>query len=165
MDLLVLTGLYAILVPVVGTCVALLLLYGVIRVAVARGMRDHYRWMERNPPRGNGGSSSREPIRTYLGFNSAGVTSTSHTGDHDSMTSAHSHYQSGRVQDPKELAVKGELMTYLPYADDITLTRAAREWVRFVGRSPMPDEAGPGLRAEFLQWFGVDGTSSPTSAQ
>ena len=33
---------------VVGVAAALLLLYGVIRVAVARGMRDHHKWLEKN---------------------------------------------------------------------------------------------------------------------
>ena len=33
---------------VVGVALALLLLYGVVRVAVARGMRDHHRWLEKN---------------------------------------------------------------------------------------------------------------------
>ena len=33
---------------VVSVALALLLLYGVVRVAVARGMRDHHRWLEKN---------------------------------------------------------------------------------------------------------------------
>lgn len=35
---------------VVGVAITLLLLYGVIRVGVARGMRDHQLWMERYRP-------------------------------------------------------------------------------------------------------------------
>jgi uncharacterized membrane protein len=42
--------LYAILVAVIPTVIALLLLYGVVRVAVARGLRDHQLWMEKNRP-------------------------------------------------------------------------------------------------------------------
>jgi len=36
------------LVPVLVSIVSLLLLYGVVRVAVARGMRDHQLWMEKH---------------------------------------------------------------------------------------------------------------------
>jgi uncharacterized membrane protein len=39
-----------ILLYLVGIAITLLLLYGVIRVGVARGMRDHQLWMERNRP-------------------------------------------------------------------------------------------------------------------
>jgi len=39
-----------ILLYVVGVAITLLLLYGVIRVGVARGMRDHQLWMERYRP-------------------------------------------------------------------------------------------------------------------
>jgi hypothetical protein len=39
-----------ILVYVVGVALALLLLYCVIRVAIARGLRDHQSRMERNRP-------------------------------------------------------------------------------------------------------------------
>jgi hypothetical protein len=35
---------------VVLPCLVLLLLYCVIRVAVARGLRDHQLWMEKNRP-------------------------------------------------------------------------------------------------------------------
>jgi len=49
-------GLGYILIPIllwiVGTAIALLLLYGVVRVAVARGLRDHQLWMERMRPQG-----------------------------------------------------------------------------------------------------------------
>ena len=38
------------LVPILISIVSLLLLYGVVRVAVARGLRDHQLWMERNRP-------------------------------------------------------------------------------------------------------------------
>ncbi|AYF98652.1 hypothetical protein D7I47_10550 [Protaetiibacter intestinalis] len=37
---------------VIGIAIALLLLYAVIRVGVARGLRDHQLWMERNRPQG-----------------------------------------------------------------------------------------------------------------
>jgi len=36
------------LIPVLAGAVSLLLLYGIIRVAVARGMRDHQLWMEKH---------------------------------------------------------------------------------------------------------------------
>ena len=39
-----------ILLYVVGVAISLLLLYGVIRVGVSRGMRDHYQWVERTRP-------------------------------------------------------------------------------------------------------------------
>lgn len=39
-----------VLLYVVGVALTLLLLYGVIRVGVARGLRDHQLWMERNRP-------------------------------------------------------------------------------------------------------------------
>lgn len=42
--------LYPMLIYVIGIALALLLLYCVIRVAVARGLRDHQLWMERNRP-------------------------------------------------------------------------------------------------------------------
>jgi len=53
MDLFTLTGIYAVLFWAVGLCVLLLLLYGVIGVAVARGVRDHYEWVEKNRPNGH----------------------------------------------------------------------------------------------------------------
>ena len=40
----------AALVPVLISILGLLLLYCIIRVAVARGLRDHQLWMERNRP-------------------------------------------------------------------------------------------------------------------
>jgi uncharacterized membrane protein len=40
----------AFVIPIVLGCVGLLLLYGIVRVAVARGMRDHQLWMEKNRP-------------------------------------------------------------------------------------------------------------------
>ena len=39
-----------VIVPVLISILALLLIYGVVRVAVARGLRDHQLWMERNRP-------------------------------------------------------------------------------------------------------------------
>ena len=39
-----------ILLYLVGVAISLLLLYGVIRVGVSRGMRDHYQWVERMRP-------------------------------------------------------------------------------------------------------------------
>jgi len=42
--------LFPILIYAIGVALALLLLYCVIRVAVARGLRDHQLWMERNRP-------------------------------------------------------------------------------------------------------------------
>lgn len=41
-----------ILLWLVGVAIVLLLLYGVIRVGVARGLRDHQLWMERMRPQG-----------------------------------------------------------------------------------------------------------------
>jgi uncharacterized membrane protein len=39
-----------ILIPILASCIGLLLLYGVVRVAVARGLRDHQLWMEKHRP-------------------------------------------------------------------------------------------------------------------
>ncbi len=64
MDLLATGALYSLLIPIIGACIALLLLYGVIRVAVARGLRDHYLWLERNRPNGSG-TSRGETIGQY----------------------------------------------------------------------------------------------------
>ena len=36
------------LIPILISIVSLLLLYGIVRVAVARGMRDHQLWMEKH---------------------------------------------------------------------------------------------------------------------
>ncbi|MCW4386252.1 hypothetical protein OH146_10760 [Salinibacterium sp. SYSU T00001] len=43
-------GSYAIVVWVVVPALTLLLLYGVIRIGVARALRDHQLWMEKNRP-------------------------------------------------------------------------------------------------------------------
>ena len=40
----------AVLIPTMITIVAMLLLYGIIRVAVARGLRDHQLWLEKHRP-------------------------------------------------------------------------------------------------------------------
>lgn len=45
-----LTAFGALYLPVMIGAVTLLLLYGIIRVAVARGLRDHQLWMEKNRP-------------------------------------------------------------------------------------------------------------------
>ncbi|WP_166865600.1 MULTISPECIES: hypothetical protein [unclassified Salinibacterium] len=45
-DLWAYLPLLIILIYVTLAALALLLLYGIIRVAVARGMRDHQRWLE-----------------------------------------------------------------------------------------------------------------------
>ena len=68
MDIVTMTSLYALLFSVVGACLALLLLYGIIRVAVARGMRDHFLWLEKNRPAGRQTPPARETIGQYLGF-------------------------------------------------------------------------------------------------
>lgn len=56
--------------------------------------------------------------------------------------------------DPRVLAIRGELISYLPRADEEALDAAAREWVRWIGCDTSPDDANPGLRADFLQRFG-----------
>lgn len=50
MDYMPVFGLYALLIPLLITSVALLLLYGVVRVAVSRGLRDHHKWLQSQPP-------------------------------------------------------------------------------------------------------------------
>jgi uncharacterized membrane protein len=46
----------------------LLLLYGVVRVAVSRGLRDHQKWMEKNrpvaPPQSTAGYFPNPPERS-----------------------------------------------------------------------------------------------------
>ncbi|TFB58966.1 hypothetical protein [Cryobacterium sp. Sr3] len=74
MDLVAMTSLYVLLFSVVGACLALLLLYGIIRVAVARGMRDHYLWLEKNRPAGRQMPPARETIGQYLGFSNGPIT-------------------------------------------------------------------------------------------
>lgn len=71
MDLLATAGLYAVIFVVLGLCLLLLLLYGVIRVAVARGMRDHYEWVEKNRPNGPNAPRRRATMGQYLGLSEA----------------------------------------------------------------------------------------------
>lgn len=47
-----------IILYVVVTIIALLLLYGVVRVAVARGMRDYHKWAEKQQPASSGRRSA-----------------------------------------------------------------------------------------------------------
>ncbi|MEX1079513.1 MAG: hypothetical protein WED09_10440 [Homoserinimonas sp.] len=47
-ELVWVAALYAVLLPLLGAIVGLLVLYGIIRVGVSRGLRDHYRWLELN---------------------------------------------------------------------------------------------------------------------
>lgn len=69
MDLLALAGLYGIIIfPMIGICLLLLLLYGVIRVAVAGGMRDHQIWMEKNRAPGRAVPAPRTTDGEYFGF-------------------------------------------------------------------------------------------------
>lgn len=65
MDIFQTLGTFAIIVWVVLPCLALLLLYSLIRTAVARGLRDHQLWTEKNRPLVPAG---RETIGQYLGF-------------------------------------------------------------------------------------------------
>lgn len=65
MDIFQTLGTFAIIVWVVLPCLALLLLYSLIRTAVAQGLRDHQLWMEKNRPIVPAG---RETIGQYLGF-------------------------------------------------------------------------------------------------
>jgi len=68
MDAFSALGTLAILVWIVVPCLVLLLLYGVIRVAVARGLRDHQRWMEKHRPQAGQAIARRESIGQYLGL-------------------------------------------------------------------------------------------------
>jgi hypothetical protein len=53
MDIFQTLASYAIIVWIVLPCGALVLLYLIIRAAVARGLRDHQLWMEKyRPPAG-----------------------------------------------------------------------------------------------------------------
>lgn len=49
-DLVWTAALYAVLLPLLGAIVGFLILYGIIRVGVSRGLRDHHRWLELNRP-------------------------------------------------------------------------------------------------------------------
>ncbi|KRF31119.1 hypothetical protein [Yonghaparkia sp. Soil809] len=52
-DFGLMTGLLLpVILAVVSTAITLLLLYGIIRVGVSRGMRDYHRWAQNQPPRG-----------------------------------------------------------------------------------------------------------------
>ena len=73
MDIVQTLGASALILWVVLPCIALLLLYSVIRTAVARGLRDHQKWMEKNRPLPAQAPAHRESIGPYLGF-SAGRT-------------------------------------------------------------------------------------------
>lgn len=42
------TLLYPLLAWIISGSAALLLIYGVVRVAVSRGLRDHHHWLEKN---------------------------------------------------------------------------------------------------------------------
>ena len=68
MDFLALAGLYGIIFPTIGVCLLLLLLYGIIRVGVARGMRDHQMWMEKNRGPGRLSRATRTTVGQYFGF-------------------------------------------------------------------------------------------------
>ena len=59
---------YVIILWIVLPCLALLILYSVIRTAVARGLRDHQRWMEKNRPVAGEVIARQESVGQYLGF-------------------------------------------------------------------------------------------------
>lgn len=65
MDIFQTLGTYTIIVSVVLPCVGLLILYSVIRVAVARGLRDHQVWMEKYRPAGARDVLDPKPIVNY----------------------------------------------------------------------------------------------------
>lgn len=44
--------LYVVIAWIISGSVVLLLIYGVVRVAVSRGLRDHHKWMEKNRTEG-----------------------------------------------------------------------------------------------------------------
>ena len=68
MDIFQTLGTYAIILWVVVPCTALLILYSVIRTAVARGLQDHQKWMEKNRPLVGQAPARTETIGQYLGF-------------------------------------------------------------------------------------------------
>ena len=59
---------------IVSVAAGLLLLYGVIRVGVSRGMRDHYNWVERERTHLSIEPSRRESVGQYLGFTEGNPT-------------------------------------------------------------------------------------------
>jgi hypothetical protein len=68
MDIFQTLASYAIIVWIVLPCLALLLLYLIIRTAIARGLRDHQLWMEKNRPSVGQVTTQRESFGQYLGF-------------------------------------------------------------------------------------------------
>jgi hypothetical protein len=68
MDIAAAAGLYSIVFIIVGACLTLLVLYGIIRVAVARGMRDHHLWLEKHRPNGPQPPHPRGTVGNYFGF-------------------------------------------------------------------------------------------------
>lgn len=48
MDPLAITSLYLLLTWIISGSAVLLLIYGVVRVAVSRGLRDHHNWLVKN---------------------------------------------------------------------------------------------------------------------
>lgn len=68
MDIVQTLGAYALILWIVLPCIALLVLYSVIRTGVARGLRDHQLWMEKNRPLRPQTPTRRESIGQYLGF-------------------------------------------------------------------------------------------------
>ncbi|MHA6670219.1 hypothetical protein ACX3O0_15265 [Homoserinimonas sp. A447] len=50
MDYLPVFGMLGLLIPLLITAVTLLVFYGLVRVAVSHGLRDHHKWTRRQPP-------------------------------------------------------------------------------------------------------------------
>ena len=65
MDIFQTWGTYTIILVVILPCAGLLILYSVIRVAVARGLRDHQMWMEKNRPTAARDSPDFKPTMNY----------------------------------------------------------------------------------------------------
>jgi hypothetical protein len=61
-------GFLFIVAGVLATCLVIFFWYSIIRAAVARGLRDHQLWMERNRPANQQPVQARESVGQYFGF-------------------------------------------------------------------------------------------------
>ena len=68
MDIFQTIGTFALILWVVLPCVAVLLIYSVIRTGVAQGLRDHQLWMEKHRPLPGQAPTRRGSIGQNLGL-------------------------------------------------------------------------------------------------
>jgi hypothetical protein len=68
MDILQQYGSFAIISFVVLTALSIFVFYSIVRAGVARGVRDHQLWMERNRPANQQPVQATESVGQYFGF-------------------------------------------------------------------------------------------------